>query len=70
MMNEISHDIELPKRDEVIEIIKTLPAESALNEIIYHLYVKEQILLGQKDARDGKSYTTEEAKERLKKWFK
>ena len=62
-------EIDFPKRDEVIEYIKNMPPESALNEIIYHLYVKEEIILGLEDGQAGKTWSTQEAKERLKKWL-
>ena len=58
----------LPKRDETIELLKRLPKSMYLDEIIQHLKVHEQILLGHKDAIEGKSYTSKEAKMILKRW--
>jgi uncharacterized protein YjgD (DUF1641 family) len=59
----------LPNRDETIEILKDLPESIQLDEIVQYLYVREQILLGHKDAIERKSYSTEEARTRLKKWL-
>jgi len=59
----------LPNRDETIEILKDLPESIQLDEIVLYLYVREQILLGHKDAIERKSYSTEEARTRLKKWL-
>ena len=40
-----------------------------LEDIQYHLYVLEKIRRGRADIEAGRSYTTEQARERLAKWL-
>jgi hypothetical protein len=46
-----------------------LSDDSTIEDIQYHLYVLEKIRRGQDDIRDGRRFTREEAKERLKRWL-
>ena len=55
-------------KEEVISLVKQLPDDITLDEIMYHLYVKQKILRGLKDIEDGKTFTLEEVKEMAKKW--
>lgn len=57
-------------KEEVQNLLDNLPDDATLDDIHYHLYVLEKIKRGQKDIADGRSYTTEQAKERLSKWLK
>lgn len=58
-------------KEDVIELIKKLPEDATLDDIIYHLYVKKKILKGIKDIEEGKTIphelVMENAKKRLKK---
>ncbi len=56
------------KRD-VEELLKNLPDDSTIEDIQYHLYVLEKIRRGRNDIRDGRSFTQEQARERLSKWL-
>ncbi|MEW6663929.1 MAG: hypothetical protein AB1512_01750 [Thermodesulfobacteriota bacterium] len=49
----------------VIEILKGLPDNSLLEEIQYHLYVRQKIEQGIKDIEAGRAYTQEEMEERM-----
>ena len=42
---------------------------SSIEDIQYHLYVLEKIRKGQEDIADGRHFTHEEARERLRKWL-
>ena len=55
-------------KDQVISFIKTLPEDVTLEDIMYHLYVREKIFRGIKKADEGKKITNEQAKEIIKKW--
>lgn len=55
-------------KEEIISLIKTLPDDITLNEIMYHIYVKQKIQKALKDIEDGKTYSHEEVKEMAKKW--
>jgi len=61
-------------KKEVISFIKELPDETTLEEIIYHLSVKEGIERALKQNSDGKEHTHEEvmknAKKRLKEYLR
>ena len=55
-------------KEEVIELFKKLPDNSSLEEIQYHLYVRQKIQRGMKDVEEGRIYTEAEMEERMKEW--
>jgi hypothetical protein len=55
-------------RDAVISYLKTLPDDVTLEDIMYHIYVKEKILNGLKDVKDGNVVSNERAKDIIDKW--
>lgn len=57
-------------KESVISLLKKLPEDSTLEDIMEHLYVKQKILKGQKELESGQFYTHEEAKEIMKEWLK
>ena len=57
-------------KETVISLLKKLPKDSTLEDIMEHLYVKQKILKGQNQLKNGHFYTHEEAKEIMKKWLK
>lgn len=57
-------------KDAVISLVKQLPDDSTLEDIMEHLYVKQKILKGQRQLETGQFYTHEEAKEIMKEWLK
>lgn len=56
-------------KDQVISFIKTLPDDVTLEDIMYHLYVREKVFRGIKEADEGKKVSNEKAKEIIEKWF-
>jgi transcriptional regulator NrdR family protein len=56
-------------KDQIISFIKKLPDDVTLEDIMYHLYVREKIFRGLKDADEGKKVSNEEAKKIIEKWF-
>ncbi len=46
-----------------------LPDNSSIEDIQYHLYVLEKIRKGQDVIVNGRSFTYEEARERLTRWL-
>ncbi len=56
-------------KDQIISFIKSLPDDVTLEDIMYHLYVREKIFRGLKDADEGKKVSNEEAKKIIEKWF-
>lgn len=60
----------LTTKEAVISLVKKLPDNSTLEDIMEHLYVKQKILKGQKQLEAGQFYTHEEAKEQMEEWLK
>ena len=58
------------EKENIIEMIKTLPNDVSMEDIIEAIYVRQKIEKGLKDSEEGKLYTHEEAKQRLSKWLK
>lgn len=59
----------LTPKQEVEKLLDRLPEDSTLEDIQYHLYVLEKIRHGQADINAGRSYTQEEARQRLRRWL-
>ncbi len=57
-------------KESVISIVKEMPENATLEDIMESLYVKQKILKGQSQLESGQFYTHEEAKEILKEWLK
>jgi len=55
-------------KEEVMQLLKELPDNSTLEEIQYHLYVRQKIQRGIKDVEEGRIYTQEEMEKRMEKW--
>ena len=58
------------EKENILKMIKELPDDSTLEVIMYHLYAREKILRGLKDADEGRKVSNEKAKEVIEKWFK
>jgi len=56
-------------KQEVEQMLHHLPENSSIEDIQYHLYVLEKIRKGQDDIANGRHFTHEEARERLRKWL-
>ena len=56
-------------KQNVEQMIRSLPDDSTVEDIQYHLYVLDKIQKGQQAIRDGKGISHEEAKARLSKWI-
>jgi len=57
-------------KDQIISFIKSLPEDVTLEDIMYHLYVREKIFRGLKEADEGKKVSNDKAKEIIEKWYK
>ena len=55
---------------EVIALIKQLPEDATLDDNMYHLYVKQKILKGKEQIKEGKTYSHDQVKEMSKKRLK
>jgi len=56
-------------KEEVMEVLRGLPDSSTLEEIQYHLYVRQKVECGMRDIEEGKTYTQEEVERRMQKWL-
>ena len=54
-------------KEQIISFIKTLPDDVSVEDIMYHLYVREKIFRGLQDADEGKKVSNEKAKEVIEK---
>ncbi len=57
------------EKENIIEMLKNLPDDVSMEDIIEAIYVRKRIEKGLKDSEEGNLYTHEEAKELLKKWL-
>ncbi|HEC37294.1 hypothetical protein LCGC14_0491970 [marine sediment metagenome] len=61
-------------KEEIIDLIRRLPEDATIDDIMYHLYVKKKILTGIKDVEQGNAVPHEQvmenAKKRLEQWLK
>lgn len=57
-------------KESVIALVKDMPENTTLEDIMESLYIKQKILKGQKQLESGQFYTHEEAKEIMKEWLK
>jgi hypothetical protein len=54
---------------EVAQLLETLPEESSLEDIQYHLYVMRKVARGKERAISETTLSNEQARERLEKWI-
>lgn len=57
------------EKENILQMIKNLPDDSSLEDIMYHLYAREKIIRGLKDADEGRKVSNEKAKDIIEKWF-
>lgn len=57
-------------KEAVMSMLKDMPEDSTLEDIMESLYVKQKILKGQKQLEEGQFYTHEEAKEIMRECLK
>ncbi len=55
-------------KQEALNTIARMPEDTDMEEIIYRLYVLENIRKGQEDAAQGKTQTTEEVLRDIQTW--
>lgn len=56
-------------KEEVRQILEVIPDDATLEDIQYHIYVRQQINGGLKDVEEGRVLTEEEAERRMEKWL-
>jgi predicted transcriptional regulator len=56
-------------KDEVRKMLEHLPDDVSLEEIQYHIYVREKIERGLKDVEEGRLLSQKDVEERMSKWL-
>ena len=60
-----------PIKEDIINLIQELPDDATLEDIQYHLFVKQKLLRAEEQIKEGKTIPHEEVIEKArKKWFK
>ncbi len=60
-----------PIKEEIIALIQELPDDATLEDIQYHLFVKQKLLRAEEQIKEGKTIPHEEVMEKARmKWFK
>lgn len=54
------------EKEDIIEMIKYLPNDVTMEDIIEAIYIRKKIEKRLKDSKEGRLYSHEEAKDRLK----
>jgi predicted transcriptional regulator len=57
-------------REKAIEVIKSLPDEFSIEDLMDRMILLNKIEIGLKQAEEGETYTTEQAKRMVKEWSK
>jgi predicted transcriptional regulator len=55
-------------KEQVQKILETLPDDASLEDIQYHIYVRQKVEQGLADGDAGRVISHEEAMKRLEKW--
>jgi predicted transcriptional regulator len=64
------HEMSTTLKEEVIDLIRKLPDDATLTDIVEELYVRQKIEKGIAQLDAGESLSTEEVKQRLSRWLK
>ena len=57
-------------KDKALEVIKSLPDEFSIEDLMDRMILLNKIETGLKQAEEGETYTTEQAKRMVKEWSK
>lgn len=55
-------------KEEVRKLLDQIPDDSTFEDIQYHIYVREKIERGLKEAEQGQVLSQEEVERRMQKW--
>jgi predicted transcriptional regulator len=56
-------------KDQVQQILQVLPEDASLEDIQYHIYVRQKIQQGLEDSEAGRVVSHAEVQQRLAKWL-
>ena len=58
-----------PAKEEVRRLLELLPDDASLEDIQYHIYVRQKIERGLEDIEAGRTISEEEFEARMSKWL-
>ena len=56
-------------KDEVRQILETLPDDATLEDVQYAIYVRERVMRGLREAEEGKLIDQDEFDRRMARWL-
>ena len=56
-------------KDEVRQILEKLPEDASLEDVQYHIYVRQKVERGLKDIVEGRVLTQDEVEKRMARWL-
>lgn len=56
-------------KEEILEILEGLPEDASLEDIQYHIYVRQKIDHGLDDVEAGRTLSEAEFDQRMRKWL-
>ncbi len=59
----------IPAKEEVRRLLELLPDDASLEDIQYHIYVRQKVLRGLEDIEAGRTLSEEEFEVRMSKWL-
>lgn len=59
----------MPAKEEVRRLLERLPDDASLEDIQYHIYIRQKILRGLEDIEAGRTLSEEEFEARISKWL-
>jgi len=57
-------------KEQAIRIIESLPEDCTLEDIQYHLYVREKVERGMRAIDEGETLSQAEAEKKVREWLK
>jgi len=57
-------------KQQVLDLIKDLPDEVDVDELMYRLYLRQKLEAAEEDVREGRLVAHEEVIQETSKWFK
>ncbi|MBN2466373.1 hypothetical protein JXD38_12205 [candidate division WOR-3 bacterium] len=56
-------------KDEVRRILEKLPEDASLEDVQYHIYVRQKVERGLRDIAEGRVLTQDEVEKRMARWL-
>ena len=66
---QVYHKNKSPVKEQVLEMVKSLPEDVTLDDILAEIYFKSQVDAGLKELDEGRGLPHEEVEKRMSKWI-